>query len=267
MDVPKFDESNNAWMLTLPESRTGGRYQQACRVVVIRTLKEIYSPASGSLDVKRQLAGRTCTLSLYWNGGGWHQESEYKAEFKVNIWDGTTLLDLTNSDFMIDYNLRGRGLGTWIMIQLISWAKTLPADTPVKRIRTSPVDEDDKENMLRRDRFWNGIGFRFEPGGRLSLPLTVGEIQYPKGLHCPLIAVPLHKGVDELHRLCESQKYEIKCLKSNQTHQAGQIRYLTERKWDVLLIKFISFIILFPIFIPCWLYSKLKRSRETTYEQ
>ena len=266
MNVPKFDESNNAWLLTLPERHTGGRYQQSCRVVVVRTLKETYSPATGSLDVKRKLAGRTCTLSLYWNGGGWHQELEYKAEFIVNIWDGTTELDLTNSDFMLDYNLRGRGLGSWIMIQLISWAKTLPSDTPVKRIRTSPVDEDDKENMLRRDRFWNGIGFRFEPGGRLSLPLTIGELQYPKGLHNPLIAVPLHKGVDELHRLCESQKREIECLKSNQSYQAGQIRYLTERQWDVLVTKFISFIIFSPIFIPCWLYSKLKRSRQTTLE-
>ncbi|WP_312629542.1 hypothetical protein [Scandinavium sp.] len=267
MDVPTFDEASNAWLLTLPESRTGGRYQPVCRVVVIRTLKEIYSPASGSLDVKRKLAGRTCTLSLYWNGGGWHQEPEYKAEFKVNIWDGTTELDLTNSDFMLDYNLRGRGLGSWIMNQLISWAKTLPTDTPVKPIRTSPVDEDDKENMFRRDRFWNGIGFRFKPGGRLSLPLSVGELQYPKGLHCPLSAVPLHKGVDELHRLCESQKLEIDRLKSGQSYQAKQIRYLTERQWDVLLIKSLSFIIFSPIFIPCWLYTKLKQSRETTHEK
>lgn len=267
MDLTKLDEANNAWLLTLPESLTGGRYQPACRVVVIRTLKETYSPASGSLDVKRKLAGRTCTLSLYWNGGGWHQEPEYKAELTVNIWDGTTELDLTNSDFMLDYNLCGRGLGSWIMIQLISWAKTLPADTPVKRIRTSPVDEDDRENMLRRDRFWKGIGFRFEPAGRLSIPLTVGELQYPKGLHCPLIAVPLHKGVDELHRLCESQKLEIDRLKSSQSYQAKQIRYLTERQWDVLLIKFTCFIIFPPIFIPCWLYSKLKQSRETPHEK
>ena len=101
MDLPKFDEANNAWLLTLPESRTGGRYQPACRVGVIRTLKETYSPASGSIDVKRKLAGRTCTLSLYWNGGGWHQAPQYKAEWTVNIWDGTTELDLTNSDLCL----------------------------------------------------------------------------------------------------------------------------------------------------------------------
>ena len=162
---------------------------------------------------------------------------------------------------MLDYNLWGRGLSSWIMLQLISWAKTLQIDTPVKPIRTSPVDEDDKENMLRRERLWNGFGFRFEPGGRLSLPLIVGELKYPKGLHCPFITVPLYKGVDELQRLCESHKHEIEYLKSNQSYQVGQIRYLTERQWDVLLIKFISFIIFSPIFIPCWLYSKLKRSR------
>lgn len=264
MDVPIFDEANNAWLLTLPESRTGGRYQRACRVVVIRTLKETYSPTSGNIDVKRRLAGRTCTLSLYWNGGGWHQEPEYKAEFKVNIWDGTTELDLTNSDFMLDYNLRGRGLGSWIMIQLISWAKTLPCDTPVKPIRTSSVDEDDKENMFRRDRFWNGIGFRFEPGGRLSLPLSVSELQYPKGLHCPCIAVPLHKGVDELHRLCESQVLEIEYLKSCRSNQVEQIRNLTERQWDVLLIRFTLAILLSPVLIPTWMYSKIKEIRDKT---
>lgn len=48
-DVPKFDNENNSWLLTLPESHTDG-----------------------------------------------HQEIEYKADFKANIWDCTTELDLTN---------------------------------------------------------------------------------------------------------------------------------------------------------------------------
>ncbi|HDT4319708.1 TPA: hypothetical protein QHN47_004773 [Klebsiella aerogenes] len=264
MDVPTFDEDNNSWLLTLPENRTGGRHQPACSVVVIRTLKETYSPASGSFDVKRQLVSRTCTISLYWNGGGWHQESEYKAEFNVSIWDGTTEVDLTNSDFILDYNLRGRGLGSWIMSQLISWAKTLPAETPVKPIRTSPVDEDDKENMLRRDHFWNGIGFRFELSGRVSLPLSIGELQYPKGLHSTLIAVPLHKGVYELQSQCVSQKLEIESLKFSQSYQAEQIRFLTERRWDVLLINLISTVLFSPIMILCWLYRKVTGRREHT---
>lgn len=261
VDEPKFDEDINTWLLTLPETRSGGRYQSACRVVVTRTLKETYFPASGSLDVKKQLTGRSCTLALYWNGGGWHQEPKYIAEFKVNPWDGTTELDLTNSDFMLDYNLRGRGLGSWIMQQLIAWAKTLPADTPVKAIRTSPVDEDEKVNMLRRDRFWNGIGFKFAPGGRLSLPLCVGELQYPKGLHCSLIAVPLHKGVDDLHRQCERQKLEIERLEFSRLYHTEQIRLLTERQWDVLLIKFTIAVLFSPFIIPCWLYSKVRGNR------
>lgn len=267
MDIPTFDETNNAWLLTLPEIRTEARYQPACKVVVIRTLKETYIPVSGSLDANKKLVSRICTLFLYWNGGGWHQESKYKAELTVNDWNGTTVLDLTNSDFLLASNLQGRGLGSWIMTQLISWAKTLPAETPVKSIRTSDVDEKDRENMLRRDRFWKGIGFRFEPGGRVSLPLTVGDLQYPKGLHCPLVSVPLHQGIDELHRLCEKQKGEIDKLKSGQSYQKKQISYLTERQWDILLIKFIFLIILSPIYIPCWLYNKLKKSRETTHEK
>ncbi|MGJ5910088.1 hypothetical protein [Enterobacter sp. J706] len=258
MDEPEFDEEINAWLLTLPETHTGGRYQSTCRVVVTRTLKETYFPSGGSPDIKKQLTGRSCTLALYWNGGGWHQEPKYIAQFKVNPWDGTTELDLTNSDFMLDYNLRGRGLGSWIMQQLITWAKTLPADTPVKAIRTSPVDEDEKENMLRRDRFWNGIGFRFAPGERQSLPLSIGELQYPKGLHCPLTAVPLHKGLDELHRQCESQKLEIESLKSNRSYHTEQIRFLTERQWDVILLKFTINFLFSPVIIPSWLYRKVK---------
>lgn len=104
--------------------------------------------------------------------------------------------------------------------------------------------------------------------GRVASPSVINYLTTAlKGLHCPLIAVPLHKGIDELHRLCESQKLEIDRLKSSQSYQAKQIRYLTERQWDVLLIKFICFIIFSPIFIPCWLYSKLKQSRETPHEK
>lgn len=265
-DEMSFDENENAWFLTLPEIRSGGQYLPVCRVVAVRTTKDSYFPSSGDIDGKKQLTARTCTITLHWDGGTWHQETSYKAEFRVNIWNGATELDLTNSDFMVDYSLRGRGLGSWIMLQLITWARTLPAETPVKPIKTSPVDEDDKTNMLRRDRFWNGIGFRFSPDGRVSLPLSVGDLQLPVGRHCPLMVVPLHKGVDELHRLCERQTLIIESLKSSQAYQAKQIRYLTERQWDILLFKIVFSVLLFPFIFPCWLYRKVKGNHETTNE-
>jgi GNAT superfamily N-acetyltransferase len=261
-----FNEDENSWLLTLPEMRSGGQYFPVCRIVAVRTLKETYCPASDDIDSKKQLTARTCTIALFWDGGGWHQEPRYKAEYRVNTWNGKTELDLTNSDFMLDYKLRGRGLGSWLMQQLISWAKTLPPDTSVKPIKTSPVDEDDRTNMLRRDRFWYGIGFRFPLGERQSLPLRVSDLISPEGCHYPLMAVPLHKGVDELNRQCERQKLEIENLKSGKEYQAQQIGYLTKRQWDVLLINFTLSALFSPFLILCWLYRKVKGNREIADE-
>lgn len=255
-DEMSFDEDKNAWLLTLPELGSGVSHLPACTVMAIRTLKESFFPEKGDEKGKKQLTGRTCTLSLNWRSGDRQEETKYIAEFTVNIWDGTTTLDLTNSDFIIDYSLRGRGLGSWVMQQLICWARTLPADTRVKPIKTSPVDEDEKENMLRRDTFWHGIGFRFRENERLSLPLRIRDLQLPRGRHFPLQAVPLHQGVDALARTCEKQQREIVYLKSARTNQADRIRYLAERQWDVLLMKGLLSVLLSPLLLAGWLYGK-----------
>lgn len=120
--------------------------------------------------------------------------------------------------------------------------------------------------MLRRDRFWYGIGFRFPLGERQSLPLRVSDLISPEGCHYPLMAVPLHKGVDELNRQCERQKLEIENLKSGKEYQAQQIGYLTKRQWDVLLINFTLSALFSPFLILCWLYRKVKGNREIADE-
>ena len=260
-DELSFDEDKNAWLLTLPELWSGGQHLSGCTVVAIRTLKETFFPQYGDEDGKKKLTGRTCTLSLYWNGGGWHQEQKFTAEFTVDIWDGTTTLDLTDVDFILDNRLRGRGLGSWIMQQLICWARTLPAQTRVKPIRTSPVDEEEEENMLRRDRFWHGIGFRFRENERQSLPLRICDLQLPQGRHSQLQAVPLHQGVDTLVRTCEKTKLEIANLEFSRTHQADRILFLTERQWDVMLIKCVFSLIFSPFPLAGWLYSKVKGNK------
>jgi GNAT superfamily N-acetyltransferase len=256
-DEMSFDEDNNAWLLTLPEIGSGARHLPACTVVAIRTLKDRFFPEKGDEEGKRQLTGRTCSLSLSCRNGGRQHEMQYIAEFTVNICDGTTTLDLTNSDFLIDYNLRGRGLGSWVMQQLICWARTLPADTRIKPIKTSPVDEEEKENMLRRDTFWHGIGFRFRENERLSLPLRIRDLQLPRSRHSPLQAVPLHQGVDALVRTCEKQKREIDNLESTRTRQADRILFLTERQWDVLFMKGLLSVLLSPLLLAGWLYGKV----------
>ncbi|CAI2535149.1 Uncharacterised protein [Serratia ficaria] len=261
MEPFEFDENKNAWLLTLPEIRINGHTFATCTVVAVRTLKDSWYPEGNNFSEPKELTERECTLSLYWNGGGWGKEQEFVARYKPSIWERPPELDLTNSDFILEYELRGRGLGSWIMQQFICWARTLPADTPVKSITISHVDEDERDNITRRDCLWHGIGFRFKEGNRRSLPLCIGELQVPKGRHSTLSAVLLHKGVGELIRDCEEQKRKIRYLETTREHQATQIRVLTERQWDVLLIKGFFAVILSPIWVPGWLYTKLSRRK------
>ncbi|WP_255491419.1 MULTISPECIES: hypothetical protein [unclassified Cronobacter] len=162
----RYRDNENAWLITLPEKRNGAHFFQALTLVAIRTVSDVYYPAAVSVEDRspRRLVRRDCELKLYWRGGGWHQEKSFLARYTINLYDGTTQLNLTNSHFMLDYELRERGLGSWIMQQLARLAKNLPSDTPVKSIRTGPADEEDAENHSRRDRFWHGLGFRFAPG-------------------------------------------------------------------------------------------------------
>jgi hypothetical protein len=148
------------------------------------------------------------------------------------------------------------------MQQLICWARTLPAETPVKSIWISPNDEVNPENMTRRDSLWHGVGFRFREGGRQSLPFYASDLQLPKGRHSTLTAVPLHKGVGELARVRNEQHRKLKRLKEIRLHQAERIKFLTERQWDVLLIKGVLAVVLSPIWIPFWLFNKFSERKK-----
>ncbi|MRT05962.1 hypothetical protein [Ewingella americana] len=263
-DDVSFDEDKNTWLLTLPEIGTGARYLPACTIVAIRTVKESYFPQRGDENGKQQLTERTCNLFLSWINDERLEEMNYIAKYKVVTWDRTSSLDLTNSDFLIDYNLRGRGLGSWIMQQLICWARTLPEDTPVRRIKTSPVDEDEEVNALRRDRLWHGIGFRFCDNSRFSEPLHIRDLRLPQGGYSLLRVTPLHKGVAELAATCEKQKRDLGYLELARTRQADTILSLTERQWHVVLTKGLRFFLLAlfsPLLLAHWLYGKALKNK------
>lgn len=232
-----FDENENTWLLTIPEIQSGGRYLPACTVVAIRTLKETYYPSDLQDLGPKLLTKRECSITLHWRTPDTEHEQKFVARYAVDLLDRTPRLDLTNDDFILEYQLRGRGLGTWIMQHLVSRAWTLPVDTPVKQIRTSPEDEDDGDNRSRRDHFWHSIGFRFGENQRLSLPLCIGDLQLPRGNQSTLRAVPINQGAGELIRICQTQKKEIARLESIRHHQAMNIRSLHDRIFSVVLIK------------------------------
>ncbi|WP_336287370.1 hypothetical protein [Cronobacter dublinensis] len=253
----RYRNDENAWLITLPEKRNGAHFFQALTLVAIRTISDVYYPAAVSVEDRspRRLVRRECELKLYWRGGGWHQEKSFLARYTINLYDGTTQLNLTNSDFILDYELRGRGLGSWVMQQLVSWAKVLPPGTPVKPIRTAPVDEKDVENHARRDHFWHGLGFRFAPGSRTSLPLSVGELQLPAGSCTKPDVTLLQKGV---HILTQTNDlYRLKLEANGHALKASreEIARLTRLQPHMLLIQLISA----PFTLLSWFVHQVKR--------
>ncbi|PKB91385.1 hypothetical protein A8A01_01325 [Ewingella americana] len=152
------------------------------------------------------------------------------------------------------------------MQQLICWARTLPADTPVRRIKTSLVDEDEKDNVLRRDRLWlwHGIGFRFSDNSRFSEPVHIRDLQLPQSSYCLLQVTSLHQGVAALAATCGKQKRDLGFLELARTRQAETILSLTERQWHVLLMKGLRYLLLAlfsPLLLAHWLYGKVMKNK------
>ncbi|EKA1098039.1 hypothetical protein ACN5L5_004102 [Cronobacter turicensis] len=261
----RYRDDENAWLITLPEKRNGAHFFQALTLVAIRTISDVYYPAAVSVEDRspRRLVRRECELKLYWRGGGWHQEKSFLARYTINLYDGTTQLNLTNSDFILDYELRGRGLGSWIMQQLVSWAKSLPSDTPVKSIRTGPADEEDAENHARRDRFWHGLGFRFALGSRSSLPLSVGELQLPAGSGTKPDVTLLQKGVHILTQTNDLYRLKLEANAHALKASREEIARLTRLQPHMLLIQLISA----PFTLLSWFVHQVKRHSAARHAQ
>lgn len=99
----------------------------------------------------------TSSLTLYGDGQGTPQTIVAK------FVPGT--VELFSVEFMLkEFLPRGRGVGSWIMQQMVLWTRSLPPETLVGRIDISSVDEKNIHNLIRRSRLWRGLGFRFPPG-------------------------------------------------------------------------------------------------------
>ena len=57
--------------------------------------------------------------------------------------------------------LRGGRLGTYLMNEVVGWAKQWP-DTPVREVTLLASDAGDPQNRLRRNRFYEGFGLEFD---------------------------------------------------------------------------------------------------------
>ena len=116
----------------------------------------------------------TCSLTLY--GDGQSTPQTIVAKFEHGR------VELFSVEFMLNEFLpRGRGVGSWIMQQMVLWTRSLPPETLVRQIHISSVDAKNIHNLIRRSRLWRGLGFRFPPGETSSMPLRADELQLPRG--------------------------------------------------------------------------------------
>ncbi|PUW01486.1 hypothetical protein [Cronobacter sakazakii] len=249
--IPRYRADENAWLITLPEKQNGETHYRALTLMATRTITDEYTPPGIEDRGPRHLKRRECELKLYWRGG----TVSFPARFNVSFYSSPPELDLTNGYFELQEELRGRGLGSWCMQQLVSWAKTLPPDTTVKPIKTSPGDEADPINHARRDHFWHGLGFRFASGSRTSLPLTVNELKLPVVSDAKLDVVLLHRGVLSLAEDNDSYKVQIEAKSRALKDRADEIARLTKLQPHMLLMQLICA----PFKLLSWLVHQVKR--------
>jgi hypothetical protein len=143
-------DDNGMWMLTVPAGSAGDETV----VVVVRRVEEC---RYGSEDSPGAHVSITSSLTLYGEGQGTPQTIVAK------FVPGT--VELFSVEFMLkEFLPRGRGVGSWIMQQMVLWTRSLPPETLVGRIDISSVDAKNIHNLIRRSRLWRGLGFRFPPG-------------------------------------------------------------------------------------------------------
>ncbi|MER3820359.1 hypothetical protein J9A39_26855 [Klebsiella pneumoniae] len=217
---PSVDD-NGMWLLTVPAGRAGDETV----VVVVRRVEEC---RYGSEDSPGAHVSITSSLTLYGEGQGTPQTIVAK------FVPGT--VELFSVEFMLkEFLPRGRGVGSWIMQQMVLWTRSLPPETLVGRIDISSVDAKDIRNLYRRSRMWRGLGFRFPAGETCSMPLRADELQLPRGRCSTLRVEPLVSAVRRLEDCYHGLQEKIVQLEGKKRSQKQLIDSLKNRPFYHLL--------------------------------
>lgn len=206
-------DDNGMWLLTVPSGSTGN----VTVVVVVRRVEEC---RYGSEDSPGAHVSITCSLTLYGEGEGTPQTIVAK------FVPGT--VELFSVEFMLNQFLpRGRGVGSWIMQQMVLWTRSLPPKTLVRQIHISSVDAKNIHNLIRRSRLWRGLGFRFPVGQNCSMPLRADELQLPRGRCSTLRVEPLVSAVRRLedgYLGLQEKIVQLECKKRSQKQLITSLR-------------------------------------------
>ncbi|MBX8921107.1 hypothetical protein RYZ40_28190 [Raoultella planticola] len=208
-------DDNGMWLLTVPAGSAGDETV----VVVVRRVEEC---RYGSEDSPGAHVWITCSLTLY--GDGQSTPQTVVAKFEHGR------VELFSVEFMLNQFLpRGRGVGSWIMQQMVLWTRSLPPETLVGKIDISSVDAKDIHNLIRRSRLWRGLGFRFPTGETCSMSLRADELQMPRGRCSTLRVEPLASGVRRLEDCYRGLQKKIMQLEGKKRSQKQCIASLKHR--------------------------------------
>lgn len=202
-------DDNGMWLLTVPAGRAGDETV----VVVVRRVEEC---RYGSEDSPGAHVSITSSLTLYGEGQGTPQTIVAK------FVPGT--VELFSVEFMLkEFLPRGRGVGSWIMQQMVLWTRSLPPETLVGRIDISSVDAKDIRNLYRRSRMWRGLGFRFPAGETCSMPLRAEKLSLPQSGDSDLVVAQRATGVIRLATLCAQSQKRILELERDLASQSEEL--------------------------------------------
>ena len=212
-------DDNGMWLLTVPAGSAGNETV----VVVVRRVEEC---RYGSEDSPGAYLWITCSLTLY--GDGQSTPQTIVAKFEHGR------VELFSVEFMLNEFLpRGRGVGSWIMQQMVLWTRSLPPETLVRQIHISSVDAKNIHNLIRRSRLWRGLGFRFPPGETSAMPLRAEKLSLPQSGDSDLEVAQRATGVIRLATLCSQSQEKIVELERD---LASQSEYLLDLQTKLLSI-------------------------------
>jgi len=130
---------------------------------------------------------------------------------------------LSNGFIGLPNEIQGRRVGTWVMNEVVSWAKQWP-DARVEPIRLSQ-QQATQANKRRRNKFYNQFGFQFEPEAEEgSSPTTLVTAQLktvknPKNIEAMLTE-------RKISALFEERSSLVTRLKSCETGRKNDLLYL-----------------------------------------
>ena len=123
-------------------------------------LKVLFKSMFDEAEISATYVGGCLNLEEGANVALWTASFVPKNEYDPGqLWLGGGRIDIEIE------SLRGIGVGSLLMLPLVSWAKERPGNVPVVPISLAGPDADTKEKRCRRNQFYEKLGFDFDYAG------------------------------------------------------------------------------------------------------